>query len=150
MAQSLAKIILHIVYTTKNREPVLSETVRDDLYAYTVGILNAIGCVKLAINGAADHVHALVIMSKTIALTQMIEDIKRGSSRWLKSQSPKLTHFSWQGGYGAFSVSESQVPKVVNYIKNQEEHHRNISFQDELRLLLKKHKIEFDENHLWS
>ena len=150
MAQSLGKLLVHIVYSTKNRAPLLSATIRPKLYAYTVGILNTLDCVTLAINGTEDHVHALVSMSRNISVAKMVEDMKRGSSRWIKEQDENFRHFSWQNGYGAFSVSESQTAKVIEYIKIQEEHHRKIPFQEEFMQLLKKHGIEFDERYLWA
>ena len=150
MAQSLAKITIHAVFSTKNRKPVLSMAIRNDLFAYIVGILNSLDCVTLAINGTEDHVHVLIAMAKTISLSEMMQAIKGGSSRWLNLQPAMAQHFAWQAGYGAFSVSESQIAKVVNYIAGQEEHHRKTTFQEELILLLKKHKIEFDEQHLWT
>ena len=150
MAQSLTKIVVHVVFSTKNREPCLSKTIRDDLFAYVVGILKSLNCITLIINGTEDHVHALIVMSKTISLSKMMEEMKGGSSRWLNSQTVMSRHFSWQAGYGAFSVSESQISKVIDYIANQEEHHRKATFQEELVLLLKKHNIEFDEQHLWT
>ena len=150
MAQSLAKRTVHVVYSTKNREPVLTKPIREKLFAYSIGILKSLDCVTIAINGTEDHLHALIIISKTIALSKMIQELKGGTSRWLKDQDDTLKLFAWQGGYGAFSVSESQIPNVTNYIARQEEHHRRVSFQEELRLLLKKHNIEFDENYLWT
>jgi REP element-mobilizing transposase RayT len=150
MAQSLAKIVVHVVFSTKNREPLLSETIRNDLFAYIVGILNSLDCITLVINGTVDHVHALIAMSKTISLSKMMADMKGGSSRWLNSQGTMMKQIAWQAGYGAFSVSESQIAKVVDYIAGQEEHHRKTTFQDELILLLKKHKIEFDERYIWT
>ncbi len=150
MPQSLAKISVHVVFSTKNREPWLGVTVRDKLYAYIVGILDTLHCITLAIGGTEDHLHALISMSRTITLAKMVEDMKRGSSRYLKTCGPALKNFSWQGGYGAFSVSESQLQKVSAYIHHQEEHHKTKAFQDELRLLLTKHNIPFDEQYLWS
>ena len=150
MAQSLAKIIVHVVFSTKNREPLLVTTIRNDLFTYIVGILNSLECITLAINGTEDHVHALIGMSKTISLSKMMEEIKGGSSRWLNAQKMTAKHFSWQAGYGAFSVSESQISTVVHYIEEQEQHHRKMTFQDELISLLKKHNIEFDERYLWT
>ena len=150
MAQSLAKIVVHVVFGTKNREPMLSTTIRNDLYGYIVGILNSLNCVTLAVNGMEDHVHVLVGMSKTISLSKMMEEMKGGSSRWLNLRGETMKYFAWQAGYGAFSVSESQISKVADYIEKQEEHHRKTTFQDELILLLKKHKIEFDERYLWT
>ena len=148
MAQSLAKITIHVVFSTKNRKPILSMAIRNNLFAYIAGILNSLDCITLAINGTEDH-HVLIVMTKTISLSDMMKEIKGGSSRWLNSQTQTAEHFAWQAGYGAFSVSESQIAKVVDYIARQEEHHRKTTFQEELILLLKKHKIEFDEQHLW-
>jgi Transposase and inactivated derivatives len=150
MAQSLGKLLVHVVYSTKNRAPLLSPIIRPKLYAYTVGILNTLDCVTLAVNGTEDHVHALVSMSRNISVAKMVEDMKRGSSRWIKEQDENFRYFLWQNGYGAFSVSESRAAQVVEYIKTQEEHHRKIPFQEEFRLLLKKHSIEFDERYLWG
>ena len=149
MAQSLAKIIIHIVFSTKNRESLLSPSIRNDLFAYIVGILNSLDCVTLVINGTEDHIHLMTVMSKTISLSKMMEELKGGSSRWINSHNEKQKNFAWQAGYGAFSVSESQIPNVMNYINGQQDHHRKTTFQDELIMLLKKHKIEFDERYLW-
>ena len=148
MAQSLTKIVVHVVFGTKNREPLLTTAIRDDLLAYIVGILNSLDCITLAINGMEDHVHGLIVMSKTISLSKMMEEMKGGSSRWLNSHVATKRRFAWQAGYGAFSVSESQIPRVINYIKGQEEHHRKTTFQNELVILLKKHRIEFDKRYL--
>jgi len=150
MAQSLAKIVIHVVFSTKNREPALSTAIRNDLFAYIVGILDSLNCVVLAINGMEDHVHSLILMSKTVSLSKMMEEMKGGSSRWLNLRGSTVKPFAWQAGYGAFSVSESQIAKVVDYIARQEDHHRKTTFQDELILLLKKHRIEFDERYLWT
>jgi REP element-mobilizing transposase RayT len=150
MSQSLAKIVIHVVYGTKNREPFLNKNIRAKLYAYTVGILDTLNCITITINAVEDHIHLLVILSKNITVSKMLEEIKKGTSRWLKTQGNNFNGFSWQGGYGAFSVSESQIPKVIEYINNQEQHHQKISFKDELKALLKKHNIEFNEQYLWS
>jgi len=150
MAQSLSKIIVHVVFSTKNREPSLPKTVRADLFAYMVGILNSLDCVTMAINGTEDHVHALIVMSKTISVSKIMSEMKGGSSRWLNSRDTTTKHFAWQAGYGAFSVSESKIPTVMDYIASQEEHHRKATFQDELMTLLKRHKIQFDERYIWE
>ncbi|MCL2348745.1 MAG: IS200/IS605 family transposase [Planctomycetaceae bacterium] len=150
MSQSFAKFLAHVVYSTKNREPVLTQSIRQDLYDYTAGILNTVDCMTLAIGGTSDHVHVLVQMSRTISLAKMVEEMKRGSSRWIKTRGTNFQEFSWQGGYGAFSVSESQLPTVKQYIANQEEHHRKKTFQDEFRTLLNKHNITFDEKYIWG
>ena len=147
MAQSLTKIVVHVIFGTKNREQLLTTAIRDDLFAYIVGILNSLDCITLAINGTEDHVHGLIVMSKTISLSKMMEEMKGGSSRWLNSHVAAKGRFAWQAGYGAFSVSESQIPRVVNYIKGQEEHHRKTTFQNELIMFLKKHRIECGERY---
>jgi len=149
MAQSLSKITIHVVFSTKDRKPFLSASARADLFAYMVGILISLDCVTIAINGTKDHIHALIIMAKTISVSKMLEEMKGGSSRWLKSYDTNMKNFAWQAGYAAFSVSESQVPKVVDYIVKQEEHHKTTAFQDELLLLLEKHKIKTDERYIW-
>jgi len=150
MAQSLSKIIVHVVFSTKNREPVLPKTVRTDLFAYMVGILNSLDCVTVAINGVEDHVHALIILSKTLSVSKMMEELKGGSSRWLNSRDATMKYFAWQAGYGAFSVSESKIPTLIDYIAGQEEKHKKTTFQDELISLLQKHKIEYDERYIWA
>jgi len=129
MAQSLSKIIVHVVFSTKNREPVLSKAVRCDLFAYMIGILNSLDCVTVTINGVEDHVHALIIVSKTISVSKMMAEMKGGSSRWLNSRDVTTEHFAWQAGYGAFSVSESNIPNVIEYIVAQEERHKKQHFK---------------------
>ena len=150
MSQSLTKIVVHAVYSTKDRRPYLSKNVRTQLYPYKIGILDTLGCITLAIGGIDDHVHVLFSLSKTITLSKAMEELKGGASRWLRAEQPDMKNFAWQGGFGAFSVSESQIPKVVEYIENQERHHQVLSFQDELKSLLKKHRIDFDEQYLWT
>jgi REP element-mobilizing transposase RayT len=150
MPQSLTKIVVHIVFSTKNREPFLTTAIRNDLFAYIAGILKSLNCITLAINGTEDHIHGLIVMTKTISLSNMMKEVKGGSSRWLNLHVAVKGRFAWQAGYGAFSVSESQIPKVIAYIAGQEEHHRKTTFQDELLMFLRKHKIEFDEQHLWT
>ncbi|MDR2439033.1 MAG: IS200/IS605 family transposase, partial [Planctomycetaceae bacterium] len=119
MAQSLTKIAVHIVYSTKKRQPFLYKNIRNDLCSYTAGILKSLNCIPLAINGTEDHIHILVLMSKNITLIKMVEEIKIGTSKWLKTKEESLQQFSWQNGYGAFSVSESLIEKVIKYIMNQ-------------------------------
>ena len=150
MAQSFSKIAVHAVFSTKDRKPFLSTAVRADLFGYMVGILNSLNCATIMINSTEDHVHVLINMAKTISVSKMMEEMKGGSSRWLKSHDATMKNFAWQAGYGVFSVSESQIPRVVDYIAGQEEHHKSTTFQDELLLLLKKHKIEFDERYIWT
>jgi REP element-mobilizing transposase RayT len=139
-----------LVFSTKGRRPFLSETLRPKLYAYLNGIFESWQSPAITIGGHADHVHALFLLSKNHPLSKVVEEVKKGSSKWLKSASPLLDKFSWQSGYSAFSVSESNLSKVVKYIRTQDEHHRRITFQDELRRLLIRHGFTVDEQHLWS
>lgn len=150
MSQSLSRIYIHLVFSTKDRRSILADDIRPALNSYSAGILKQCDSPALIINGIADHIHVLLIQSKNHAISKIVEELKKGTSKWLKEQSPNLADFQWQGGYGAFSVSASNVDRVYGYIENQESHHRKVSFQDELRALLKKHGVSFDERYLWT
>jgi REP element-mobilizing transposase RayT len=150
MAQSLAKNLLHLIFSTKNREPCLTPTVRPKLHAYMAGILQHWESPAIVIGSEADHVHALFCLSKNVALCKAVEEVKKGSSKWLKTQGPEFAAFHWQNGYGAFSVSASNVPAVRRYIERQEEHHRKRTFQEELREFLKRYGLEWDERYVWD
>jgi REP element-mobilizing transposase RayT len=151
MPQSLANVLLHVVFSTKHRAPFLqSDDLRDELQGYMVGTLQTIQCPSLIVRAVEDHLHCLLQLSRTVTIAKLIETMKVESSAWIKRQGPHLSEFYWQGGYGAFSVSQSNVEQVKAYIANQEEHHRKVSFQDEFRALLRKHEIEFDERYVWD
>ncbi len=150
MPQSLVKNLVHLVFSTKHRTACLDDEVRPRLWAYQVGILQQWDSPALVIGGFTDHVHLLFALSKNHALKKIVEEVKKGSSIWIKEQSPQLGDFHWQNGYGAFSVSESNAAAVRTYIQNQERHHRTMSFQDELRELLRRHGVEFDERYVWD
>ena len=150
MPQSLANNLIHLVFSTKHREPWLANAVRPALHAYLSTVFKNLQCPILILNSVEDHIHILFCLHRTVALSSVVENAKTSSSKWLKTQAADLTSFAWQGGYGAFSVSESNVAKVKQYIACQAEHHRKISFQDELRAFLVKHKMEFDERYLWD
>jgi REP element-mobilizing transposase RayT len=150
MSQSLAKIAVHLVFTTKNRAPVLRDDVRDELHRYIAGVLANLESAALAIGSVADHVHVLCLMSRNVALAKLVEHVKKGTSKWLKTKGDGLAEFYWQAGYGAFSVSESNIDQVKAYIANQAEHHRKTKFQDEYRAFLRKHNIEYDERYVWD
>jgi putative transposase len=148
MPQSLARNLIHLIYSTKNRQPLLADELRPNLFAYKAGILKEWDSPAITIGGVADHVHMLFILSKNHALAKIVEEVKKGSSKWMKTQGVK--DFYWQAGYGAFSVSESNTPQVSRYIERQEAHHRKISFKDEFRAFLKRHGVEFDERYVWD
>ena len=153
MPQSLAKNTIHLVFSTKNRQPWLKEALRPRISAYLAGIFQEWESPAIVIGGYDDHVHALFLLSKNHPLKKIVEEVKKGSSKWIKTLGSELADFSWQSGYGAFSVSESNVVDVKTYIERQAEHHRRITFQDELRHLLARHGItvdEVDERYLWT
>ncbi|MFO0816915.1 MAG: IS200/IS605 family transposase [Pirellulales bacterium] len=150
MPQSLVKNLIHLVFSTKHRMTWLPDEIREPLFAYQSGIFKQWESPALIIGGVEDHVHALFSLSKNHALKKVIEEVKKGSSKWMKSDGTKNMEFHWQNGYAAFSVSESNVSDVRRYIENQQEHHRKMTFQDELRALLTRHGVEFDERYLWD
>jgi putative transposase len=151
MPQSLAKILVHSVFSTKDRRPFLHDrALRQELHHYLGGILAHLDCQPMIVGGVEDHVHLLCALSRTCEPAAMIKEAKRGSSLWLKTRSPELQHFAWQNGYGIFSVGFSQIAPVRKYIAGQEEHHRKTSFQDEFRQLLRRYEIAFDERYVWD
>jgi REP element-mobilizing transposase RayT len=149
MAQSLAHLLVHSVFSTKERHPFLrSEEIRQEIYAYMAGILKNLECHPIKIGGVEDHVHILSSLSKNIAFSEVIGRLKGSSSKRLKEKG--LRGFAWQNGYGAFSVSESNVAALTAYIAHQAEHHRRFSFQQEVRELLRRHRVNFDERYVWD
>jgi len=151
MAQSLSKVYVHIVFSTKNRENLLpDEHIRTEMHAYLASILKAYDSPALLVGGMGDHVHILCVLSRTVALAKIVGEAKRSSSKWIKTKGAGYTGFQWQNGYGAFSVSFSKVDSVRDYIAHQQEHHQKMTFQDELRALLVKHGIEFNEQYVWD
>ena len=151
MPQSLAQIYLHIVFSTKDRRPTLQDAaIRDEMHNYLGGICNNVGCPILRVGGTADHVHLLCRFGRTITVADLVQKLKRESSKWVKAKSPSLFDFHWQSGYGAFSVSPAHVEASRTYIATQEEHHRVVTFQDEFRRLLKKYGMEWDERSVWD
>ena len=152
MPQSLAKVLVHIVYSTKGRRPWLKdEEIRRQLYAYKATILrDNVDTPALIIGGVEDHIHALCLLSRNFAIKTVIEEAKTETTKWLKTQGPQYADFHWQSGYGIFSVSESNAEEVKRYIANQAEHHKQKSFQDEYRELCQRHGIEIDERYVWD
>jgi REP element-mobilizing transposase RayT len=150
MAQSLVKNLIHLVYSTKHHRPWITKDHRDGLFAYQAGIFKQWESPALAIGGVEDHVHALFALSKNHPLSKIVEEVKKGSSKWMKNDGPRNPDFQWQAGYGGFSVSQSSWDAVRRYIESQEEHHRKMTFQDELRALFRRHGITFDERYVWD
>jgi REP element-mobilizing transposase RayT len=150
MSQSLVKNLIHLVYSTKHRQPWIPKDVKEKLCAYQAGIFREWDSPALVIGGAQDHVHALFSLSKNHPLKKIVEEVKKGSSKWMKAEGSKNPEFYWQSGYAGFSVSQSKVEEVGRHIENQEAHHRTMTFQDELRELFKRHGIEYDERYVWD
>ncbi|MFO1003651.1 MAG: transposase [Planctomycetaceae bacterium] len=151
MPQSLVKNLIHLVYSTKERRLWIPKDVQERLWAYQAGIFANLHSPALIIGGFDDHVHALFSLSKNHALKDVVEEVKKSSSKWMKTNDGTGNAlFSWQAGYAGFSVSQSNIPVVKEYIANQVEHHLRITFQDELRLLFQKHEVEFDERYVWD
>ncbi len=150
MPQSLSRILVHLVFSTKNREPLLAGTIMAELHSYLAGTLDNIQCPSLQVGGVEDHVHLLFGISRTRSIAEVVETVKTSSSKWLKGKDACLTGFHWQSGYGAFSVSQSDAETVVAYIRNQAQHHQKMTFQDEYRRLLERYQIVFDEKYVWD
>ena len=152
MPQSLAKILIHLVYSTKDREPWLADDgVRQQLYAYKAAILrDNVDSPALAIGSVDDHIHILLALSRKFAVMKVVEEAKTETTKWIKKQGVQYAGFHWQNGYGAFSVSESNVAQVEAYVRNQAEHHARHTFQDEFRELCRRHGLVVDERYVWE
>ena len=151
MSQSLSQVYLHVIFSTKERRPFLQDTdCCDAMHKCLAKISNDLGCPCLEAGGVEDHVHVLSRLSKTLSVSEFIKELKRATSAWVKETFPNMDAFYWQARYGAFSVSPSHVDPLQIYIRNQVEHHRKESYQDELRRLLRKYGIDFDERYVWD
>ena len=150
MPQSLSSILIHLIFSTKNRERFLTPDIDVELYPYMAAILKAMKSPALIINGTSDHVHTLFSLSRVLTIAELVEELKTGSSRWIKTKGRKYRSFHWQSGYGAFSIGQSQVQTVKQYIRRQKEHHRRVTFQDEYRRFLKAYEVEYDERYVWD
>ncbi|MFG0286148.1 MAG: IS200/IS605 family transposase [Phycisphaerales bacterium JB039] len=150
MASTLTSILLHIVFSTKNREACIAEAIEPDLHAYIGGICRNNGSALRAAGGTSDHIHLLVSQAKTISTSDLLQQIKGDSSEWIKTRGGEFAGFRWQEGYGAFSIGQSQVGALRRYLAGQKEHHRTRSFQEEFLELLRKYKVEYDERYIWG
>ena len=150
MSQSLSKVYLHIVFSTKERTPWIDHNIEKEVHSYLAKICSEIGCNALEIGGMQDHLHLLVLQSRTVTISKLLETVKSNSSKWIKSKGSQYTNFCWQKGYGGFSVDQTTLPAVKNYILNQKEHHQKRGFQDEYRMILKRYEVEYDERYVWE
>jgi putative transposase len=148
MSQSLANILIHAIWSTKERSPFISDNVRTGLHGYMAGILKNIESPALIINSVADHVHVLCQLSKNMASCKLVEEVKKNSSKWMKENG--IAGFAWQSGYGVFSVSQSNVEAVRGYIERRPEHHAQRDFKEEFRELCKRHNMVMDERYVWD
>lgn len=150
MPQSLVKNYLHIVFSTKNRAHIIDSNIEKALHQYLGGICKSMECLPLKVGGYTNHIHILCMLSKKIALVNLMQELKSSSSAWVKKQDDKYRNFYWQDGYGAFSVNPSQVETVLAYIESQHEHHRKKTFEDEYRAFLRKYNMAIDERYVWD
>jgi len=151
MPQSLTNLLVHIVFSTAGRHPFLTDLgLREELHRYLGGIVNEEGGQSLGVGGVADHVHLLIVLPKTLCVSDLVRDLKRASSLWIKGKDQSQRRFRWQAGYGAFSIGQTEVRAVLTYIANQAEHHKKRTFQQEYRAFLEKYGVNYDERYLWE
>jgi len=149
MAHTYTNILIHALFSTKDRQPWLTPEIREEVFCYLGGTLNELRGQSLLVNGPSDHVHMLFDQPRTLSIATVMEKVKANSSGWVKERWPERRYFGWQTGYAAFSVSKSHVEQVKRYISNQEEHHSKVSFQEELLAFLKKHGVEYDPRYVF-
>ena len=150
MPQSLSKVYVHIVFSTKYRRNLIDETIKEELFKYLGGVCKAMECYPVQIGGYRNHVHILCSLSRKVTQAALLEEVKKRSSKWIKTRGEQYRNFYWQGGYGIFSVNPSQLDIVVKYIKNQKAHHERKGFKREFRSFLKKYQVEYDERYVWD
>ena len=150
MAQSLCKIYLHIVFHIKSNSPQIGDEQLERVHNYIGKLVNSTGCQVVRVGGTNDHIHLVCQLSRSETVSHLVEEVKRNSSRWIKTLSPYYEHFAWQGGYAAFSVSQSMMDKTIHYVNNQQQHHKKISFRDEYIQFLKLYNIDYDEEYVFT
>jgi putative transposase len=150
MPQSLAAVYVHLIFSTKNREPLIRPEIEEELRKYHAGILINLDSPMIASDGTADHIHILFRLGRRQSIAVVVEELKKSSSKWIKGKGREYAKFYWQAGYGAFSVSQSGIKEIKKYIANQKEHHRRKTFQEEFRAFLTKYELEFDERYVWD
>lgn len=150
MPQSLSSILIHLVFSTKNREPFITPAIEPELHPYMAKIFRANKSPSLIIDGTTDHVHTLFALGRTIAIADLEEEVKTGSSKWIKTKGREFKNFHWQKGYGAFSIGQSNVEMLKRYIRGQKQHHRRVTFEEEYRKFLKLYEVEYDERYVWD
>ena len=150
MPQSLSAILIHLVFSTKDREPFITTQIESELHPYMATVFREHNSPSLTIGGTTDHIHALFTLGRSIAIADIVEEIKTSSSKWIKTKGSEYRNFHWQRGYGAFSIGQSSVTTLKRYIANQKSHHRHVTFQDEYRKFLNRYEIDCDERYVWD
>ena len=150
MAQSLSKVYVHITFSTKLRQNLITDNIQESLFNYIGGICKGIECNPIRVGGHKNHIHILCLLSKKVTQIKLLEEVKKQSSKWIKKQDDSFFNFYWQDGYGIFSVNPSEIDVVISYIDNQKEHHKRLTFQNEFRAFLKKYKVDYDEKSVWD
>ena len=150
MAQTLVSLMVHVIFSTKNREAFITSEIEPELFAYVGGILKNHESRLLDAGGKADHIHLLVSQSKNVSLSSLLKDVKKDSSSWIKTKGNQFRNFHWQDGYGAFSIGKSDIRELKRYIAGQKEHHRKRTFQEELIEFLEVYGVAYDECYLWN
>ncbi|MCE5230140.1 IS200/IS605 family transposase [bacterium] len=150
MPESLSLVIVHVIFSTKNRHPFLDQDSRSSMHAYLATIARDLNCECYRVGGVMDHVHIAIRLSRTITIAQLVERLKTSSSKWAKEQYVSLRNFSWQRGYGCFSISPRDLDALRTYIDGQEEHHRKRTFQEEFRMFLEKYNVKYNEAYVWD
>jgi len=150
MPQSLSKVYVHIVFSTKYRQNLIDDAIKHELFNYLAGACKNMECNPVRVGGHRNHIHILCTLSRKIAQMDLLQEIKQTSSKWIKTKGLAYKDFYWQDGYGIFSVNPAEIDRVIAYIDNQEEHHTRKAFEDEYRAFLKKYKVEYDERYVWD
>jgi len=150
MPQSLSKVYVHIIFSTKHRKNLIDDNIEASLHDYLGGVCKGLGCNPVRIGGYKDHVHVLCLLSRKVTQMKLVEELKKQSSKWIKTKANAYSNFYWQDGYGIFSINYTETGKVIDYIDKQHEHHNRSNFQDELRACLIRNNIVFDEKYLWD
>lgn len=150
MPQSLSKVYVHITFSTKYRAPLIDDNLKERLWDYLGGICKGLECDPIRVGGYIDHIHILCLLSRKVSQAKFLEEVKKQSSKWIKTISPLYSNFYWQDGYGIFSVNPAEIDVVIEYIKNQEKHHREQTFKREFSAFLKKYQVEYDERYVWE
>jgi putative transposase len=150
VAQSLSKILLHLIFSTKNRTDIIPPEIMNDLHAYLAGCCSKLGSDAYRVGGTSNHIHIACTLPRTTTVSKLLEEIKKSSSAWIKTQDIRCKRFSWQAGYGAFSCGQSQLNALIKYIDRQQEHHRKKTFEEELIEILTSYQVSYDRQYLWS